>query len=135
MRWDSASARPLLPQEQAALPALAQPGLAEAVKLVKGKIKNTLAPKFLAALVPVGRLGRIGDKFVLEDPRGDRIALRDRPEDGADHACVERLAMLPGRIPAGSALFGLMFYDGRDKSLCLHPYSVVTPNNVVRLQY
>lgn len=135
VRWDSASARPLLPQEQAALPALAQPGLAEAVKLVKGKIKNTLAPKFLAALVPVGRLGRIGDEFVLEDPRGDRIALRDRPEDGADHACVERLAMLPGRIPAGSALFGLMFYDGRDKSLCLHPYSVVTPNNVVRLQY
>ena len=43
--------------------------------------------------------------------------------------------MLPGEIPAGSALFGLMFYDERDRSICLHPYSVVTPDEIVRLQY
>lgn len=135
VRWESAAPRPLFPQEQAALPALAQPGLAEAVKLVKGKIKNTLAPKFLAVMVPIGRLGTVGDEFVLEDPRGDPIVLRNRPQDGVDHACVERLAMLPGRMSAGSALFGLMFYDGRDRTLCLHPYSVVTPKHVVRLQY
>lgn len=135
VRWESASTRPLFPQEQATLPTLAQPGIAEAVKLVKGKIKNTLAPKFLAVLTPIGQLGKIGEEFVMEDPRGDRILLRDRPEDGPDHACVERLAMLPGGLSAGSALFGLMFYDGRDKTLCLHPYSVVTPKNVIRLQY
>lgn len=135
VRWDSASTRPLTAQEQAALPALAQPDLASAVKLVKGKIKNTLAPKFLAVLLPIGRLGTVGDAFVLEDPQGGRLLLRDRPEDGVDHACVERLGMLPREIPAGSALFGLMFYDGRDKALCLHPYSVVTQSEIVRLQY
>lgn len=135
VRWDSASTRPLTAQEQAALPALAQPGAAEAAKLVKGKIKNTLAPKFLAVLLPIGKLGKIGDEFVLEDTRGDRVLLRDRPEDGPDHACVERLGMLPREIPAGSALFGLMFYDGRDRSLCLHPYSVVTTGEILRLQY
>ena len=64
-----------------------------------------------------------------------RICLRDRPGDGADHACVDRLGALPRKIPTGSALFGLMFYDGRDRTLCLHPYSVVTPKRVVRLQY
>lgn len=135
VRWESASTRPLFPQEQAVLPTLAQPGLAEAVKLTKGKIKNTLAPKFLAVLVPIGQLGRVGEEFVLEDSRGDRILLRNRPEDGADHACVERLAMLPARLSGGSALFGLMFYDGRDKALCLHPYSVITPDEILRLQY
>ncbi len=135
VRWESASTRPLLPQEQSVLPTLAQPGLAEAVKHTKGKIKNTLAPKFLAVLVPIGRLGKIGEEFVLEDSKGDRVLLRNRPEDGADHACVERLAMLPARLSAGSALFGLMFYDGRDRALCLHPYSIVTPKNVVRLLY
>ncbi len=93
------------------------------------------SPKFLAVLVPIGRLGKIGEEYLLEDPAGDRIVLRDRPEDGPGHACVERLGMLPKRLSAGSALFGLMFYDGRDKALCLHPYSVVTPKNVVRLQY
>ena len=135
VRWDSAAVRPLTAEEHAALPALAQPDLTAAVKLVKGKIKNTLAPKFLAVLLPVGRIGRVGDEYTLEDPQGGRIALRDRPEDGPGHACVERLGMLPREIPAGSALFGLMFYDGRDKALCLHPYSVITPDEILRLQY
>lgn len=134
-RWESASTRPLFPEEQAKLPTLAQPSLAAAVKLVKGTIKNTLAPKFLAVLLPIGQLGKIGEEYVLEDPAGERIVLRDRPEDGSGHACTQRLSMLPKRLSAGSALFGLMFYDGRDRSLCLHPYSVVTPKNVIRLQY
>ena len=134
-RWESSSARPLTGGERYALPKLAQPDLAAAVKLAKGSIKNTLAPKFLAVLAPIGRLGRVGEEFVLEDPAGTRIVLRDRPEDGPDHACVERLETLPGEIPAGSALFGLMFCDGRDQSLCLHPYSVVTGAEIIRLLY
>ena len=135
VRWESAIPRPLTAVEQAALPALAQPGLAAAVKLTRGSIKNTLAPKFLAVLVPVGALGKVGEDFVLEDPAGDRIVLRDRPEDGPDHASTARLAMLPEALPAGSALFGLMFYHEGDRSLCLHPYSVVTPEKVIRLLY
>ena len=135
VRWESAIPRPLTAEEQAALPALAQPGLAAAVKLTRGSIKNTLAPKFLAVLVPVGALGKVGEDFVLEDPAGDRVVLRDRPEDGPDHASTARLAMLPEALPAGSALFGLMFYHEGDRSLCLHPFSLVTPAEVVRLQY
>ena len=143
VRWESASTRPLTRSEQAKLPALAQPDLASAVKLVKGKIKNTLAPKFLAVLIPIGKIGKIGDvgvgsasaAYVLEDPKGSRILLRDRPEDGPDHACTARLGMLPKAVPAGSGLFGLMFYHEEDRSLCLHPYSVVTPDEIIRLQY
>ena len=135
VRWESAIPRPLTAVEQAALPTLAQPGLAAAVKLTRGSIKNTLAPKFLAVLVPVGALGKVGEDFVLEDPAGDRIVLRDRPEDGPDHASTARLAMLPEALPAGSALFGLMFYHQGDRSLCLHPYSVVTPEKIIRLLY
>lgn len=133
VRWESASPRPLTAEEQAALPGLAQPSLAAAAKRTKGAIKNTLAPKFLAVLVPVGKLGKVGEDFVLEDPAGDRIVLRDRPQEGPDHACTARLAMLPEEPRA--ALFGLMFYDEGDRSLCLHPYSVVTPEKVIRLLY
>lgn len=135
IRWDSAVPRPVTPAEYAALPALAQPDIAAAVKQTKGRIKNTLAPKFLAVLVPIGRLGRINEEFVLEDPQGGRVVLRDRPAEGGDHAALSRLALLPIPIPAGSALFGLMFYDERDRSICLHPYSVVTPEQILRLQY
>lgn len=135
VRWEDASTRPLTQEEQAKLPTLAQPDLASAVKLVKGSIKNTLAPKFRAVLVPIGQLGKIGEDFVLEDPSGARIVLRDRPEDGADHACAPRLGMLPFAVPAGSALFGLMFYDEGDRTLFLHPYSIVTPDEIIRLLF
>lgn len=133
VRWETASSRPLTAEEQAALPALAEPQLAAAVKRTKGVIKNALAPKFLAALVSIGRLGRIGDFFILEDPSGGRIVLRDRPGDQT--SSTARLAMLPREIPAGSALFGLLFYDEGDRSLCLHPQSVVTRSEILRLQY
>lgn len=133
VRWENAVSRPLGPEEQARLPSLAQPDLAAAVKRTKGVIKNTLAPKFLAALLPVGRLGRIDGTFVLEDPAGSRIVLRDRPGEG--NAPTARLAMLPGELPPGSALFGLLFYAEEDRSLCLHPYSVVTRSEIIRLQY
>lgn len=135
IRWDGASPRELTAAECAALPALAQPDLAAAVKLTKNRIKNTLLPKFAAVLVPIGRIGKMDEQFVLEDPKGTRIVLRDRPEDGDTHASTARLAMLPEEIPAGSALFGLIFYDSADTSLCLHPYSIVTPETVIRLLY
>ena len=135
VRWEGASSRPLTRSEQAALPKLSQPDIPAAVKLAKGQFKNTLLPKFAPMLLPVGRVGTVGDSFVLEDPAGNRVVLRDRRSDGADHASTARLAMLPEKIPAGSALFGLMFYDETDRTICLHPYSVVTPEHIIRLQY
>ena len=135
IRWESASSRPLAPAEHAALPRLSQPDIPAAVKLAKGQFKNTLLPKFAPMLLPIGRVGTIGGAFVLEDPKGNRVVLRDRPEDGADHASTARLAMLPEPVPAGSALFGLMFYDGTDRTICVHPYSLVTPEHIIRLQY
>ena len=135
VRWEAASVRPLTRSEHAALPTLSQPDIPAAVKLAKNQFKNTLLPKFAPMLLPIGRVGTVGDTFVLEDPQGNRIVLRDRGTETADHASTARLAMLPETIPAGSALFGLMFYDGADRSICLHPYSVVTPERVIRLQY
>ena len=135
IRWEGAAPRPLTPEEQAGLPRLALPDLASAVKLTKAQIKNTLSPKYLPVLVPVGQVGRVAETLVLEDPAGGRIVLRDRQEDGEDHASAARLASVPGGVTAGDALFGLLFYDGRDRSVCLHPYSVVTSTQIIRLQY
>ena len=135
IRWEGAAPRPLTAEECAALPALAQPNLTAAVKQVKNQIKNTLRPKFLPVLLPVGQVGTVGNNLVLEDPAGGRIVLRDRPEDGADHASAARIAAVPGGLHTGDALFGLMFYDPEDRSLCLHPYSAVTRNRIIRLQY
>ena len=135
IRWENGMPRPLTREEQSGLPALAQPDLATAVKLAKNQMKNTLLPKFLPVLLPVGQVGEVDGAFVLEDPAGGRILLRDRPEDGADHASTARVASVPGGLRKGDALFGLMFYDKADRSLCLHPYSAVTRSHIIRLQY
>lgn len=135
IRWEGCTTRSITPEEQKKLPTLASSGIADVVKLAKGQMKNTLLPKFIPALIPVGRIGRVGDAAVLEDPSGNRIVLRDRREDGMDHTSVSRLTALPAPVQAGSALFGLVFYDGNDRRICVHPYSIVTPDAIIRLQY
>ncbi len=133
VRWEGCTTRPLSDSERRAVPAFAKADIPAVVKLAKNQMKNTLLPKYIPALLPVGRIGTVGDDFVLEDPAGNRILLRDRREDGADHASADRLASVS--LPAGSALFGLVFYDEADRRICLHPYSAVTAEQIVRLQY
>ncbi|MBQ8621525.1 MAG: SWIM zinc finger family protein [Oscillospiraceae bacterium] len=135
IRWDGCTTRKATDGEMGKLPKLAASGIAEAVKTAKGQMKNTLLPKFIPSLLPVGQIGIVGDSAVLEDPAGNRIVLRDRREDGADHASVHRLKALPMDLPEGGAIFGLVFYDAADHRICLHPYSIVTPDRVIRLQY
>lgn len=145
IRWETGLPRAMTAEEQQALPKLASAGIAEAAKAVKNLIKNTLLPKYAPVLLPIGRLGRVGEEFVLEDPAGGRIVLRDRAEDGSGHRTTQRLSSLPAEVSAGCAMgscamdgcaiFGLMFYDGSDRSLCLHPYSIVTPDAVIRLLF
>ena len=38
-------------------------------------------------------------------------------------------------VKEGTALFGLIFYDAQDHRICMHPYSIVTPDEIIRLQY
>ena len=135
IRWEGCNTRSITEEEKRKLPALAKAGIADVVKLAKGQMKNTLLPKFIPAMIPAGNLGRVEDAFVLEDSSGNRIVLRDRREDGPDHACVDTLTKLPHEIPVVSAIFGLVFYDNRDRRICLHPYTLVTPDAVIRLLF
>lgn len=135
IRWEGCSTRSITEEEKRKLPALAKAGITDVVKLAKGQMKNTLLPKFIPALIPVGKLGRVEDAIVLVDPSGNSIVLRDRIEDGQNHNCVDRLKKLPCEVPSGSAIFGLVFYDAIDRRICLHPYSIVTPVGVIRMLF
>ena len=135
IRWDGCIAHPVTNEEIQKIALLASSGIAEVVKVAKGQIKNSLLPKYIPALLPIGKIGTVGDTVVLEDPAGSRIVIRDRREEGVDHASVHRLKALPFEIPALSALFGLVFYDAADHRICVHPYSIITSDEIVRLQY
>ena len=135
VRWDGFTSRPLAEIEKGALKSFASQGIADVVKAAKGQFKNTLLPKFMPALVPIASLGRVDDTMAVEDSAGARLELRDRREDGDDHACVRGLHALPVAPQTGDALFGLVFYDEADRHICLHPYSLITSTDIIRLQY
>ena len=130
--WDDCASVELTAADYAAVLRRAEP-IADAAARAKPHLGDPLRPDAVPALLRVGALGTIGDAFVLEDGAGGRIALRDRAADGAALASVRRLAALPVEAAAGDALFGLLFVDsGR---LCLHPYSLITAERIVRLQF
>ena len=134
IRWEGCTTRSITMDQQQKLPSLAS-GIAEAVKIAKGQMKNTLLPKFVPSLIPIGKIGMVGQTPVLEDTMGNRIVLRDRREDGEDHASVRNMMAVSDAVKEGTALFGLIFYDAQDHRICMHPYSIVTPDEIIRLQY
>ena len=136
VRWDGCNMEEADRAAVQAVRAFAQTDLAQVVKQVKNEIKNTMAEKYVPVLLAFDVIGKVDDQFVLQMENGERIVLRDRAEDGDDHRSVYKLDWLvSSKWQRGQALFGLMYYDRQDSSLCLHPYSLVTTEHVIRLQY
>lgn len=112
----------------------AVPDILTAVKEAKNQIKNILSEGFCAMMVSFKQIGtaETGDglKVVMEDKNGTRIEVRSR--EGKE----DRLSMLPRKeLLENQVLFGLVYYDGKDHSMCIQPLSIVTDQEIVRLMY
>lgn len=133
--WDEAVSKELTEAELSAVRGFAAARVSDAVRAAADVLSEPLLPGYVPVLLRVGAVGYVGKTLVLEDGEGGRIALRDRREDGAERASVCRLLALPQPPEAGDALFGLVFYDETDRRYCLHPYSIVRADAIVRLQF
>lgn len=145
IRWDSAVYGEITDRDIRRLRETAWTDIPAALMQVKGQIKNTLSDDFCAMLLSFSRVGRIerlvedgqGKKYayVLEDREGNRIELRDRKGAGWE-PCTELLDAVPEPgIFKGQAMFGMLYYDERDRKICMHPRSIVTEDRIVRLLY
>lgn len=133
--WEDAAARTPSAEDLAALRGFAATSIQAVVRASAEKLSEPLLPGYAPVLMRVGAVGYVGKTLTLEDAEGGRIALRDRLSDGAELASVCRLTALPQPPEKGDALFGLLFYDESDRRYCIHPYSVVRADGVVRLQF
>lgn len=133
--WDRSVTVPMTEEERASLRGYAEKDLSAAADRARTELSDPLRPETVPALVRVGAVGRVDGRLVLEDEGGSRVALRDRAEDGAALASAARLAALPLPPQRGDALFGLFFCDRAEGRLCFQPYSLVTADGVVRLQF
>ena len=131
--WDTATAQSPTADERASLRSYAAERIVGVVAAARKQLREPLLPGYVPVLLKIGAIGFIGRSAVLEDSGGERLALRDRREDGLDS--VSRLRALPIVPSEGDALFGLLFHDDSDGRFCLHPYSLVTADDIVRLQF
>lgn len=136
VRWENCSTQEITNDMFENLKSNIPDDLSQVVKVVKNEIKNTLSEKYVGVAIKYESIEKIGDELVLIDKQGQRIVLRDRQEDGKDHNTVEQMLYLPNEILLkNQAIFGVMFYDYKDSRLCLHPYSIITNKQILRLQY
>ena len=110
--------------------------LSQTIKAVKNEIKNTLSEKYVAVAIKYKSIGKIENKTVLCDEKGEKIILRDRKADGEEHFSVDKLNYIPNNdLFKNQVMFGLMFYDSTDSKICMHPYSIISNKQIIRLQY
>lgn len=110
--------------------------LSQTIKAVKNEIKNTLSEKYVAVAIKYKSIGKIENEIVLCDEKGEKIILRDRKADGEEHFSVDKLNYIPNNdLFKNQVMFGLMFYDSTDSKICMHPYSIISNKQIIRLQY
>lgn len=138
IRWEKAIFQEVQDSDRRGLMRLAWKDIPSAVKQAKNQIKNTLSDDFCGMLIAFSRIGRTGEDgrcVVMEDAGGGRIELRDRTCGGWE-PCVQQLSLLPDRtLLENQVMFGLLYYDETDRKICLHPRSIVTEKEIVRLMY
>lgn len=138
VRWEAAEYKEPGEEIYKQVKAMACPEITGAVKTAKNQIKNILSEDFCAMMVAYRQIGMVKteDKIsvVMEDQNGKRLKLRGRSEE--ERACLEMLLKVPDReLLKNQVLFGLVYYDSKDHSMCMAPLSVVTDQGIIRLLY
>jgi len=135
VRWEEYSMRPVTEDEVVRIAGLSAKSIADTIKMVKNEIKNAMSPKYVPCLIGVEKLGRINGSLLIEDSAGQRMVLRDRKDKGEGHLTAERIKNLPKADMDIKAVFGLVFYDETDRTICMQPFSIVTSGEIIRLLY
>jgi hypothetical protein len=132
VRWDGMVPRPLEPKDLATVRSYGQPDFAAAVKDVKGSLKGPLADKTPILAVNFKSLGRVGDTFVAEDAKGERLVLTDVGMAEEPPSC-HLLPLLPREALTGQTLIARFRHDMDTRKLQIKPLSIVTPSAIIRL--
>lgn len=132
VRWDAMAPRPLEPKDLATIRSHGQSDFAAAIKEVKSTLKSPLADKTPIVALNFRTIGRIGDTFVAEDARGERLVLTDIGMAEEPPSC-HLLPLLLRETLSGQTLIARFRHDLDRRKLQIKPLSVVTPTSVIRL--
>ncbi len=132
IRWDGMLPRPLEPKDIETIRKWGQPDFAAAVKEIKTHLKGPLADKQPICALNFKRLGKIGEAFVAEDLKGDRLVMTDAGMAEEPPSC-HLLSLLPKSSFEGNTLIARFRHDLDTRKLQIKPLSIVTPTSIIRL--
>ena len=132
IRWDAMTHRPLEPRDLETIRRHGQPDFTAAVKHVKGSLKGALADRTPIHALNFKTIGRVGDVFVAEDAKGERLVLTDVGMAEEPPSC-HLLPLLPKDALSGQTLIARFRHGLDTRKLQIKPLSIVTPTNIIRL--
>lgn len=134
IRWEDMSLRDIQIKDCDTIISYANKNYADVIKNIKNAIKNPLADKNPTMLLFYTRLGKIGDDYVIEDPAGKRIMLRNLT--GRKEApSIHMLHLLQRDDLKNGAVLVRFEHNIEDEKLTAQPLSVITSNGITRLVY
>ena len=111
--------------------AAAKPEFRPVIDALKAQMKHPLAPRELVALVRCERIGKAGEKVVIEDGTGQRIECVDRRKDYSNCANLMRAAaMMAADKPA---VLVRLFVRPTNNTIVAVPLAALTAKHHLRL--
>ena len=133
VNWRNKEVVPLNSEDYLKLISFAQADIPTAVNKMKGYIKNTQSEKYYPVILPVSRVGIVDKSIVLEDDTHHRIVLSHQGGIDSTNRSICNLCDLPYEYNDHQAMFGILFYDVSEFSVCFHPHTLFTEGKIYRL--
>ncbi len=127
----------------------AKPTLKEALDAFRGQLKHALAPREAVLLLRCERIGKVGDRVVMEDPAGMRLEAVDVPRyildeksargaepryERRNYSNVANLVRAGGMLNADHpAVLARLFLQSVSNTIVAQPLAILTPKHHLRL--
>jgi hypothetical protein len=132
IRWEGMLPRELGPGDLERIRGFGQADFAAVVKEVKSHLKLPLADKQPIFALNFRQIGQVGDTFIAEDAKGERLAMTDTGMTEEPASC-HLLPLLPRELFADQTLIARFRHDLDTRQLRIKPLSIVTGSAIVRL--
>jgi hypothetical protein len=132
VRWDAMTPRAAEKRDYERVRELARADFAGVVKDVRNNLKSPLADRQPIYALRFTRIGQVGEQFVVEDTKGDRLTMTDRGMTDEPASC-HLLHLVSPKLLENQVLIARFRHDLDKRVLQIKPLAIVTDASVVRL--
>ncbi len=134
VRWEEMTIRDINNKDFIDIKNFAKKSYDEVIKEVKKQVKNPLSNKNPEVLIAYSKLGKIEDKFVVEDETGKKIVIQNSFNNTGRSTC-DLLGLLNPEVFSKGAMLVRFEFNLDTGKIYAEPLSIITDNEIIRLVY